>query len=58
MHLSWQQNLGTIDRMLRIVVGLAFIYLAAFQSLSMSGFFTGLLWILGAFLFIEALLGY
>jgi len=58
MHLSWRQNLGTVDRALRILAGFVLVYLAALQPISLSGTTTGLFWILGAFLFIEGLFGY
>ena len=58
MHLSWQRNLGTIDRILRIMVGFALLYLAAFQPIAISGNLNILLWIFGAIMLIEGLLSY
>jgi len=55
MHLSWQHNLGTVDRVIRIIVGLVLIHLAAFQP---SGILNILLWIIGAAMLIEGILAY
>lgn len=58
MHLSWRQNLGMADRVLRIVAGLVLVYLAALHPIAIGSFLTALFWIFGIFLFIEGGLGY
>ncbi len=58
MNLSLRHNLGTADRVLRIIAGLALIFLALFQPIAISGILNILLWIVGLFMIIEGLLGY
>lgn len=58
MHLSWQRNLGTVDRVLRIIVGLALLYLAVFQPIAISSTVSILLWIGAAFMLAEGILAY
>lgn len=58
MHLSWRQNLGMVDRVLRIVIGLVLVYLAVLHPIAIGSFLTVLFWIFGIFLFVEGVLGY
>ncbi|MDD2586029.1 MAG: DUF2892 domain-containing protein [Syntrophomonadaceae bacterium] len=58
MHLSFKQNTGTVDRILRIILGAILIYLAAFQPLNLSTFWNIALWILGLAFIIEGAIGY
>jgi hypothetical protein len=58
VHLSLRRNLGTVDRVLRIIIGLVIIYVAAFKPIAISGSVSILLWILGVLMLVEGLLMY
>lgn len=55
MHLSWQRNIGTADRVIRLLLGLVIIYVATF---ALSGSLSIVLWILGVVIVVEGLLAY
>lgn len=58
MNLSFKQNVGRVDRIIRIILGMVFIYLAAFQPFTLSTVWSTLLWILGLMFVIEGAVGY
>jgi len=58
MHLSLKRNVGTVDRLLRAILGLVLIYMAAFQSLSLGGGLLILLGAVGVVMLLEGLVGY
>ncbi len=58
MHLSFERNLGNVDRTIRIVVGIILLYVVFATPLTMSGWVVSILGILGAAMIIEGILGY
>lgn len=58
MHLSFQRNLGDIDRTIRVIVGIGLIYAVFVSQMSMSTWLSALLGLFGAAMIIEGALGY
>ncbi len=58
MNLSLQRNLGNLDRMVRILIGLIAIYLAFFSSIVMGKWAVSILAVFGTFMIVEGWLGY
>lgn len=58
MQLAIKRNVGKVDRVLRIVLGLVFLYSAAFQAIALSAIWTTILLILGIMFLAEGALGY
>lgn len=58
MHLSFKPNTGTVDRILRVILGVILIYLAAFQPLNLTTVWNIAFWILGLMFIIEGAVGY
>lgn len=58
MHLSFQRNLGTVDRVIRILGGLVLAYLAIFYPLTISSTVRIILGVFGIFMIVEGFLAY
>ncbi|MDD4802895.1 MAG: DUF2892 domain-containing protein [Syntrophomonas sp.] len=58
MNLSFNRNLGMVDRTIRIIVGIIMIYLGFFSTLMISSWVALGLGFLGAAMIIEGSLGY
>ena len=58
MHLSFQRNLGIVDRVIRIVAGIVLVYLAVFYPLITSSTVRIILGVFGIFMIIEGFLAY
>ncbi len=56
MHLDWQRNLGNTDRIVRTIIGLLLIGLAAVKVLT--GFWAVLAVLFALFQFVEAFFAY
>lgn len=58
MHLTIQRNLGTIDRFIRVFLGIVLIYLAACNPLITSNWLNLLLGAIGLAMMVEGILAY
>ncbi|NLG32007.1 MAG: DUF2892 domain-containing protein [Syntrophomonadaceae bacterium] len=58
MDLSFQRNLGIVDRVIRIVSGIVLAYLAIFYPLIVSSTIRIILGVFGIFMIIEGFLAY
>jgi hypothetical protein len=58
MHLSFQRNLGIVDRVIRIVGGVVLAYLAIFYPLITSSIIRIILGVFGIFMIVEGSLAY
>lgn len=58
MHLSFQRNLGILDRVIRIVAGIVLVYLTVFYPLITSSTVRVILGVFGVFMIIEGFLAY
>lgn len=58
MHLSLQRNLGIVDRVIRIIIGIVLVYLAIFYPLIVSSTVRIILGVFGIFMIVEGLLAY
>ncbi len=58
MDLSFQRNLGIVDRVIRIVAGIVLVYLAVFYPLITSSTVRIILGVFGIFMMIEGFLAY
>lgn len=56
MKLDWKKNLGTFDRIVRVMIGL--YLLSLFFSQALSGFWAAAAIVLALFQFLEAALAY
>jgi hypothetical protein len=57
MHLEFKRNLGNIDRIVRIVLGILLLYFAFFTSLNTS-FISPFMGVIGSVMLIEGAVGY
>lgn len=58
MDLSFQRNLGIVDRVIRIVAGIVLVYLAVFYPLITSSTVKIILGVFGIFMIVEGFLAY
>lgn len=58
MHLSFQRNLGIVDRVIRIIGGIVLAYLAIFYPLITSSAVRIILGTFGIFMVVEGVLAY
>lgn len=58
MHLSFERNVGTADRVIRIAGGIILACLAIFYPLIMSSTVRIILGVVGIFMIVEGLLAY
>ena len=58
MDLSFQRNLGIVDRVIRIVAGIVLVYLAIFYPLIVSSTVRIILGVFGIFMIVEGFLAY
>lgn len=58
MHLSFQRNLGIVDRVIRIAGGIVLAYLAIFYPLITSSTVKIILGVFGIFMIVEGFLAY
>jgi hypothetical protein len=58
MHLSFQRNLGIVDRVIRIAGGIVLAYLAIFYPLIISSTVRIILGVFGIFMIVEGFLAY
>ncbi len=58
MDLSFKRNIGNIDRVVRVILGIILLYTALFQPIAMSLLWIYLVGIVGIFMLIEGAVGY
>ncbi len=58
MELSFKRNIGNVDRMVRVILGIVLLYSALFQPLAMSSLWMYLAGIAGVFMLLEGAVGY
>lgn len=58
MDLSFKRNIGKLDRMVRIILGIGLLYIALLQPLTISLVWVYLAGIAGIFMVIEGAAGY
>jgi len=58
VEISFKRNVGNLDRILRVLLGIVLLYLAAFESFPINTIWTVILSIIGIMMAIEGTLGY
>jgi hypothetical protein len=58
MHLSFQRNIGNTDRIIRIIIGIVFIYLALFNPWGLNSWINIIIGLFGAVMIVEGALEY
>ncbi len=58
MDISFKRNIGSIDRAVRVILGIILLYIAIFQPLTISSGWMYAAGIVGIFMMIEGSAGY
>jgi len=58
LEISFKQNMNNAERVIRVLLGILLIYMAAFDAVVLSSFWNIVIWILGIAFFLEGAAAY